>query len=47
MTRWIQLNTQNERSFRSGVKLVNTVNHIVGNIVAQEVVVLLNYKTHN
>lgn len=39
--------TKNKGSFGSGVELVDTVDHIVGNIIAKEIVVLLNNKTHD
>lgn len=39
--------TQDKRSLGSGVELVDAVDHIVSNVLAEKIVVLLNDKTHS
>lgn len=39
--------TQNERLLLSGIELVNSVDYVVRNVFAEEVIVLLNYQTHD
>lgn len=39
--------TQNEGLLLSGIELVNSVDYVVRNVVTEEVVVLLNYQTHD